>query len=638
MALISFENLTKAFGGSTLFSGISLEADQKDHIGLVGANGAGKSTLFKIITGEQLPDGGGVVCSKSLKLGVMEQFLCKDESATPYSMAIGIFTDLLNTEQQLFEVESRIESGETSKELLEKQQMLREGFERDGGLVFRSLARSALLGLGFNEEEINRPINTLSGGQRSKISLACLLISGANFLLLDEPTNHLDIKAVEWLEEYLKNFSGGYIVVSHDRYFLDKITNRTAELENGRLTVFSGNYSNYLIEKQKRREIEKKHYDNQMREINRLKETVTELKRWNKEKSVKRAESKEKVIEKLESRLETPEKEIETVRFTFSANAPCPYDVLTANGLCMAFGDKKIYENVDIEIHKNERVFLLGANGCGKTTLLKQITGQYAGKGNISFGIGVKTAYYDQAQESLNEQNTVLEEVWKSVPALSQTTVRNALAAFLFKGDDVFKKISALSGGERARTAIVKMMLSGANFLILDEPTNHLDIGSRQALEDAIEGFDGTVLMVTHDRYLINRLSDRIYYLSGNGVAEFKGGYDAYLEQFSRDNLPEKKQKKPIGSGGEQYKKRKQNESNLRKLKGQISRLEQTAEQLSEQIATVEQEISDHSDDYEKILELTTVLQQLKQQEEEIITQWEQASDSLSSLENEISE
>lgn len=232
MALISFENLTKAFGGSTLFSGISLEADQKDHIGLVGANGAGKSTLFKIITGEQLPDGGGVVCSKTLKLGVMEQFLCKDESATPYSMAIGIFTDLLKTEQQLFEVESRIESGETSKELLEKQQMLREGFERDGGLVFRSLARSALLGLGFNEEEINRPINTLSGGQRSKISLACLLISGANFLLLDEPTNHLDIKAVEWLEEYLKNFSGGYIVVSHDRYFLDKITNRTAELEN----------------------------------------------------------------------------------------------------------------------------------------------------------------------------------------------------------------------------------------------------------------------------------------------------------------------------------------------------------------------------------------------------------------------
>lgn len=276
----------------------------------------------------------------------------------------------------------------------------------DGGLVFRSLARSALLGLGFNEEEINRPINTLSGGQRSKISLACLLISGANFLLLDEPTNHLDIKAVEWLEEYLKNFSGGYIVVSHDRYFLDKITNRTAELENGRLTVFSGNYSNYLIEKQKRREIEKKHYDNQMREINRLKETVTELKRWKQRKNRSSGpKARKRSLKSWKAGLETPEKEIETVRFTFSANAPCPYDVLTANGLCMAFGDKKIYENVDIEIHKNERVFLLGANGCGKTTLLKQITGQYVGKGNISFGIGVKTAYYDQAQESLNDKH-----------------------------------------------------------------------------------------------------------------------------------------------------------------------------------------------------------------------------------------
>ena len=634
MSLIAIENLTKSFGGRTIFKNISLEADQKDHIGLVGANGAGKSTLFRLITGEELADEGAVVRSKELKLGIMEQFLCRDENATPYSMALGIFERLIEQEKLLKQIEGDIEKGNVTDELLERQQLVRESFEADGGLYFRSLSRSALMGLGFTEEELNRPIHTLSGGQRSKISLACLLISGANFLLLDEPTNHLDIHAVEWLEEYLKNFKGGYIVVSHDRYFLDRVTNRTAEIEHEKLCAFKGNYTDYLAEKKKNREIEQKHFDNQMKEINRLKETVTELKRWNKEKSVKRAESKEKVIEKLEKELEAPEKEIGTVKFTFSASSECPFDVLTAENLGMSFDRKVIYKNVNLEIHKNERVFLLGANGCGKTTLLKQITGRYNGEGRINFGIGVRFAYYDQAQESLNDKNTVLEEVWKSSPALSQTAVRNALAAFLFKGDDVFKKIETLSGGERARVAIVKIMLSGANFLILDEPTNHLDIGSREALEDAIEGFNGTVLMVTHDRYLINRLSHRIYYLKENGVSEFKGGYDAYTEKFRMDNLPEKAEKKQTGSGGEQYKKRKERESLLRKLKGGIARLEKESEDIAEEISRVQSEIETCGSDYEKILELTSALDSLKEREESTLAVWEEQCERLSELEN----
>lgn len=633
MSLIALENLTKSFGGKTLFKELSLEADEKDHIGLVGANGAGKSTLFKLISGEELPDGGKVVRSKELKLGIMEQFLCRDENATAYSMAMGIFSKLIEEEKILKEIEETIEKGAVSKELLERQQLVRESFERDGGLYFRSLSKSALLGLGFSEEEIHRPIHTLSGGQRSKISLACLLISGANFLLLDEPTNHLDIHAVEWLEDYLKNFKGGYIVVSHDRYFLDRITNRTAEIEHQHLYCFKGNYTEYLDQKKKDRQTRQKHYENQLKEINRLKDTVTELKRWNKEKSVKRAESKEKVIKKLEEELEVPEAEIQTVRFNFTAQSPCPFDVLTADNLCMSFGEHEVYSGVDIEIHKNERVFLLGANGCGKTTLLKQIIGQYNGRGRVNFGIGVKFAYYDQAQESLEGKNTVLEEVWKNSPALTQTSVRNALAAFLFKGEDVFKKVETLSGGERARVAIVKMMLSGANFLILDEPTNHLDIGSREALEEAIEGFDGTVLMVTHDRYLINRLAHRIYYLAKNGVCEFKGGYDAYMEQFRLDRQTENTTQKATSGGGEEYKKRKKLESEIRKLKSRIIKLETEAEEISSQISGVQEEIESCGADYEKILALTKELEELKQREENVLTKWEECSEQLSLLE-----
>ncbi len=627
MSLLSIENLTKSFGSRVLFDNISFEAGEKDHIGLVGANGTGKSTLFKLIIGEEESDSGSVVRSKNLKLGYMEQFLCREENITPYDLILRQFEHLIKMENELNNINIKIEEGNRSDEILNRQHILNERFEREGGLVFRSLARSALMGLGFSKDDIIMPISKLSGGQRSKVSLACLLVSGANLLLLDEPTNHLDINAVEWLEEFLRGYKGAYIVVSHDRYFLDRITNRTLELEYQRINSYLGNYSNFLIEKEKNREIQEKHYENELKEINRLKDAVIEMKRWNREKSIKRAESKEKVIEKLEEKLEKPENEQKTIRFKFETANTGPTDILITHDLSMEFGMKKIYSGVDLEIHRGERVFLLGSNGCGKTTLLRQLIGQYSGDGSIKYGIGVKTAYYDQAQESLDSNKTVLDEVWSSIPKLGQTQVRNALAAFLFCGDDVYKMISDLSGGEKARVAILKMMLSGANLLLLDEPTNHLDIGSREALEGALSDFNGTVLMVTHDRYLINRLADRIYYLTEQGVTEFKGGYDAYLQRFRQDaEKSETKGKK--GSGGEDYKRKKAAESQLRRLKNHVLKIEAQLAQIADDISNIEVELSDteNSANYEKVLELTQRLNNLKEQESILMDEWEQAS------------
>ena len=634
MSLIMVENLTKSFGGRLLFDNISFEVGEKEHIGLVGANGTGKSTLFKLVTGEEEADSGNVVRSKNLKLGYMEQFLCREEKVTPYELLMRQSQHLIQMEEELSDIARSIENGGASDELLERQHLLTENFERSGGLVFRSLARSALIGLGFTEDEINRPVAKLSGGQRSKVSLACLLVSGANLLLLDEPTNHLDINAIEWLEEFLRAYKGAYVVVSHDRYFLDRVTARTLELEHERLASFEGGYTAYLTAKEKNREIQQKHYENKLKEIERLKSVVAEQKRWNREKSVKRAESKEKVIKKLENSLEAPEREMNTIRFKFETANPGPTDILEAVGLSMSFQQKRIYEAADLYIRRGEKVFLLGANGCGKTTLLRQLTGQYSGLGSIRYGIGVKTAYYDQAQESLDETRTVLDEVWSQAGSMDQTQIRNALAAFLFRGDDVYNKVADLSGGEKARVAILKMMLSGANFLLLDEPTNHLDIGSREALEQALTEYNGTILMVSHDRYLINRLSDRIYYLTDHGVQEFKGGYDAYWKIFRESAEPPKTVEKPK-SGGNEYKKRKEIGSRLRKLKSKVMRLEQELEEVGKETEMLEKALvsTENLSDYARIIELTAQLESVKVREAELMEQWENASVELEGME-----
>jgi len=626
--LINGDNLSKSFGVRTLFEGVSFNIEDKDRIGLVGANGTGKTTLIEILRGETSYDDGTLVRSKNLKLGYMKQQVTLGGEKTAYEVTLEGFHHLVDMEKELDEIAIAIEKGNADQKLLERQHVLREKYENMGGLTFRSKIKSALTGLGLCEEEQNLPMSSLSGGQRSKVSLAGLLVSDANLLLLDEPTNHLDISAIEWLESFLSTYRGAFIVISHDRYFLDKVTNRTFELQNERMAVFEGNYSTYLDFKEKKLEDDTKHYENQKKEIERLEQVVKQQRQWNREKSIKRAESKQKVIDKLEATLEKPEREEDTIYFSFKTELAGPNEMLVASDLGVSFDQKDLFSNVNLKIMRGERIFLMGINGSGKTTLLRQLMGQQNGTGVIRFGPGVNVGYYDQAQEGLTDSKTAFDEISDIRPDLTNTAIRNALAAFLFKGDDVFKKVGDLSGGERARVCILKLMLSGANFLILDEPTNHLDIGSREALETALMDYNGTLLMVSHDRYFINKLADRIYYLENGGVASYMGGYDDLnraLERIREQNIPEKKEKivKP-----NDYKLRKEYESAKRKLKGAIERCEKALEEVALEICEVEEELSlpENSADFEKIMELTNSLDALQQKEIDLMEQWEQMS------------
>ncbi len=630
MSIVTVDKCKKYFGSRALFEQVSFHIEAKDRIGLVGANGTGKTTLFRLLSGKMSPDGGVISRSADLKIGTMEQHVPEDSEKTAMAWVLSAFDDLLSLEQQMEQVQCQIEAGDTSEALLLQQQRLREQYELDGGLWFRSRAVSALDGLGFTRAQQDLPLSALSGGQRSKLGLARLLIARAGLLLLDEPTNHLDIAAIGWLEEFLKGYDGAFVVISHDRYFLDRVTEKTMELEHKKLQVFSGNYTTYLSFKKKQKEVAEHHYQQQMKEIHRLEEAVTEMKRWNREKSIKRAESKEKVIDKLKEDLERPEGEIGTIRFSFSAKQPGPNEVLNAKNLAMGYDDSMLYENGELQLRKGERVFLIGPNGCGKTTLLKQLLHEVKGKGSILYGPGVSVGYYDQTGRQLHGEKTVLDEVWDEYSYLDQTTLRSALAAFLFQGDDVFKQVETCSGGERARIALLKTMLKGSNLLLLDEPTNHLDIGSREALEDALAGYDGTLLMVSHDRYFINKLANRVLLLTKDGMQSFEGDYDAFLSAMQPQDAPVKRKEQP-GAGGQDYKARKQRESEMRKLRTQISKAEEQIASLEKQVEQLREQIAlpEIAADYVKVIELTEQLELAQQKVEETTELWMESMEKL---------
>lgn len=633
MSILAVDCITKYFGSNLIIHDACFHIEEKDRVGLVGANGAGKTTLFGLLVGKIDPDDGRVVRSSGLTIGTMEQHVPEDSVQSAWEWVLSAFSDLLALEKQMNQVQEQIEQGDTKDELLLQQQHLREAYEQTGGLWFRSRARSALAGLGFTEEQINLPLSSLSGGQRSKLGLARLLVSRAKLLLLDEPTNHLDIVAIRWLEEFLRSYDGAFIVISHDRYFLDRVTQKTMELEYGRLTVYNGDYSRYLSLKKENRQIAQHHYEQQLKEIHRLEDAVTEMKRWNREKSIKRAESKEKVIDKLRDQLVKPENESETIRFAFSVRQPGPGDVLTVENLSFGYS-KPLYSQVGFGIKKGERVFLIGPNGCGKTTLLKQLLHQIHGQGSMVYGPGVDVGYYDQTGQQLHPTKTVLDEVWDDYSHLDQTTIRNGLASFLFKGEDVFKQVGTCSGGEKARIALLKIMLKGSNFLLLDEPTNHLDIGSREALEDALTQYDGTLLMVSHDRYFINKLANRILLLTSHGVEVFEGNYDDYLSLMEQErSLPQKKT--TIGNGGKDYKEKKQKESQLRKLRTLILKTEETITQLELKGKDIKQQIAspEIAADYVKVMELTETLADLEQQIEEQTLLWTESQEQLEQME-----
>lgn len=627
MSVVSVQNLTLSFGENTLFKGVSFDIYEKDKVGFVGANGAGKTSLFKVLKGEYLPDSGGCFIGKNVKIGYMEQHTCSNNK-TVYDELISVFNDLIKMEKQLEDIAAELTKNATD-ELIAKQDFLTNEFQANGGLTYKSLTRSSLIGLGFDEKDFDMPTSKLSGGQKSKLILAKLLLSKADLLLLDEPTNHLDISAVEWLESFLASFSGAFIVISHDRYFLDKVTDKTIEIENNKLRSYKGNYSEFLVKKEAEQKAIEEKYELDLKEIERLEGIIAQQRQWNREKNIKTAESKEKVIERIKAQMVVPDAKVQKIRFDFTPKCVSGDDVLDVFELSKSFGDKKIFENVSFQIKKGQRVFLLGDNGCGKTTLLKILMQDYFPEsGKFKFGANLFTGYFDQVQAKLDLSKTAIDEVWSAFPHLTETRVRNALAAFLFKGDEVYKVLEKCSGGERARIALLKLMLGQFNFLLLDEPTNHLDAFSREELENTLLNYSGTMLIVSHDRYFINKLAISIIELTPNGVNTYLGNYDDYAEKRF---VAEEKTKKEKPVKVNDYKLKKERASALRKLNTRLSRLEEEIEQAEEKTVMLEESLSANPP-YEELLEITKQLEEITAKRDALYEEWEQVSEELTSL------
>ena len=586
-----------------------------------------------VINGRQEAETGGISKAAGIKLGCMEQYVIRDDNITLYDEVLEIFRPLIDAENELADIAVAIDTGDHSEQTLSRQMQLQERFEREGGLTYKSMTCSALVGLGFSEDDFNKPISVMSGGQKSKAQLAKLLLSGSNILLLDEPTNHLDITACEWLEKFLTEYKGAYIVISHDRYFLDKVTDTTFEMENRTLREYKGNYTRYLELKAEAREAQQRVYDRTVKEINRIEGIVEQQKRWGQEHNFITAASKQKQADRLKETLEKPEDLPEAIKFTFRAKEGGANDVLIAKGLSKSFDGTVVFTNAELDIKKNTTTFILGENGCGKTTLLKILTGEYqADSGEYKFGNNIQFGYYDQAQTDLDPSKTVIDEVWDRYPGMTQTQVRSALAQFLFKGDDVFKNVGKLSGGEKARVSLLKLMLSKANMLLLDEPTNHLDIHSREALENALASYGGTLLIVSHDRYLINKLADRIVWLGKTGTVNIDGNYDRYIElKEAKAQSEQAVQVKAAEGKKNDYKERKERESTLRKLSGALKRCEQAIDEVGLKTAELAQQMSqpEIATDYEKTSALAQEIEALKEKEEALTAEWMELSEQI---------
>ena len=616
--LIGVNGLTKSFGDNLLFDDISFSVEKEDIIGLIGENGCGKTTLFNILSGSERYDAGGVGRKSGINVGVLQQHACAGSLLSAYDEALTVFNTLLDLEKEIEQVNIRLETS-SDAELIAKQHALNERFEREGGLTFRSRTAAALSGLGFSEEEQRLNVSGLSGGQRSKVELCKLLLSAPDVILLDEPTNHLDIDAIEWLDGYIRNCRSAVMIISHDRFFLDRVANKIFEISNKKLYSCSGNYTKYCVVREERREAVRRNYENTMREVDRIERIIEQQRRWNREKNIKTAESKQKQIDRLLEGLEIPDSEKESMTLSFSAAVRSGDEVLKAQALSKAFDGRTLYNNVSLEVRREERIFIIGPNGCGKTTLLKQLLD----KTLAQYGVGVSVGYFDQHQRDLYLEKTIFGQLRDDYPNLGDTVLRSALALFLFKGEEVFAKIGTLSGGERARVALCRLMLAHNNLLLLDEPTNHLDLESREILEEALVDFDGTLICVSHDRYLINRLATSIIYFENGTVKKLDGNYDKYLEV--RQSVEAPKQAKQPSAAKNDYLQRKQAASELRKAKTAFLRCEQEIPDTEEQLEQVNLQLSSDevAADYEKVAELSEQADKLNKKLEELMLEWE---------------
>ena len=635
--ILSCSHLSKSFGSKTVIADASFHIEDHEKAAIVGINGAGKSTLLKMITGELSPDSGEAVLAKGKTLGYLAQHQDLTSSRS-------IFQELQKVKQPLLEMEEKIRSlelemkgasGEELESLLAQYSRLNHDFEAANGYAWKSEITGVLKGLGFEEEEFSKPISALSGGQKTRVFLGKLLLPRPDIIMLDEPTNHLDMESIAWLETYLINYPGAVIIVAHDRYFLDRVVTKIIELDGGHATVFQGNYTAYSEKRAMLREAKMKAWLNQQQEIRHQEEVIAKLKSFNREKSIKRAESREKMLEKIE-RVEKPAEINDEMTIRLEPNVVSGNDVLTVRGLSKSFGSQLLFQDVDFDIKRGERVAIIGNNGTGKTTILKILNHMLEpDSGEVRLGSKVHIGYYDQEHQVLHMEKTLFDELQDTYPNMDNTQVRNVLAAFLFTGDDVFKRIKDLSGGERGRVSLAKLMLSEANFLILDEPTNHLDITSKEILEDALVHYTGTVLYVSHDRYFINRTATRILDLKNHTLINYIGNYDYYLEKKDvMENLhasqDHPKEAAPAASEvkldwkaqkEEQARKRKlQNE--LKKTEEEISSLEARDGELDEQL-TLEEVYVDH----QKVREINDEKASIAGRLEELYARWEELAE-----------
>lgn len=537
MIVLSCNNLNKSFGIDSILENVNFTVNEYDKIGIIGVNGTGKTTLFKIISGIYGYDSGDIYTSKDCEIGYLEQNTNFHSENTIFEEVLEVFKDVIEMEKYLRNLEHKISeessnaNSTTLEKLMNEYSNKLEAFSDMNGYGYKSEAKGVLKGLGFSDEDMDKPISILSGGEKTRVLLGKLLLKKPTLLLLDEPTNHLDSEAIEWLEVFLKQYKGTVILISHDRYFLDQVVNRIFEIHNKKLKTYNGNYSDFIEASAIEKELELKKFEDQQKDIKKQEESIERLKAFGREKHLKRARSKEKALAKVDV-LDKPETYRKKARIEFNPSVTSGNDVLQLRNVSMGYGERILFKDLNLDIYRGEKVALIGANGIGKSTLFKIIMNEIVPlSGDIKFGTNVNVSYFHQEQKTLNLDNTIIDEIWEDNKQLTQTTLRSMLGAFLFEGEDVFKKISTLSGGERARVAILKLILSNANLLLLDEPTNHLDIDSKEVLEEALSGYTGTIFTISHDRYFLNTVVDKVLVLDENGITEYLGNYDYYIEK-----------------------------------------------------------------------------------------------------------
>ncbi len=638
--ILACSHISKEFNDTPVFTDVTFHINENERAALVGSNGAGKTTLLRILVGEISAGSGEVTIAKDTSIGYLPQQQGYHSENSIYEELLEVKADIVELDHNIRTLETQMQhvSGTDLEPLLEKYHRLQTEFEAKDGYACKSQIMGIINGLGFGGNDINQCINTLSGGQKTRVALGKLLLLEPDLLILDEPTNHLDLTSIQWLENYLSNYKGSVLVVSHDRYFLDKIAEKIIEIDHGKATSFRGNYSDYATKKEQLRKAQQKEYENYQRNIKHQEAVIEKLRSFNREKSVRRAESREKMLEKI-TPVEKPVEFEKTMHFELVPEKISGNDVLSVENFAKSFGDNLLFEQIAFEIKRGERVAIIGKNGTGKTTLLKILCElETADRGTAKTGTNVEIGYYDQEHNVLHDEKTIFDEIHDDYPDLNNTKIRNVLAAFLFTGDDVYKKISLLSGGEKGRVSLAKLMLSKANFLLLDEPTNHLDIESKEILEDALNHYTGTVLYVSHDRYFINKTATRIMELTGQKLLSYSGNYSYYLEKketvenlYLDHNSHSTHASKADSDSKLDWKEQKEKEARRRKIENSYHNAEKKIQTLEERISEIDEEtaLPEYATDVAKLTELTREREALENELEQAMEDWETFAEEL---------